>query len=165
LISKTLIFENFWGPPLIQFSKFNNFLWVCWFLILYPPFENSTTRIAIVNTYTFKSNCKKYKNFMNSKLPHWPNWPKPAQISGYVWWKEPIPDKYSKSYDWKNYKVSCTTFCDYFCHNTIFGSSRVSFHFLNSIFQGRRFSIQFLNSFFQSSTISLRFLNFCQGCY
>ena len=33
LISKTLIFENFWGPHyIIQFSKFNNFLWVCWFL-------------------------------------------------------------------------------------------------------------------------------------
>ena len=29
---KPLIFENFWGPPLTQFSKFNNFLWVCWFL-------------------------------------------------------------------------------------------------------------------------------------
>ena len=30
---------------LIQNSKFNHFLWVCWFL--YPPFENSTTHNAI----------------------------------------------------------------------------------------------------------------------
>ena len=40
-------------PPLIQFSKYNNFFWVCWFLCknlsnFVPPFENSTTRIAIV---------------------------------------------------------------------------------------------------------------------
>ena len=39
-------------PPLHQFSKFNNFLWVCWFLrknlpILYPPLENSTIRITM----------------------------------------------------------------------------------------------------------------------
>ena len=37
---------------LIQFSKFNNFLWICCFLgkifqILYPLLESSTTRIAI----------------------------------------------------------------------------------------------------------------------
>ena len=39
--------------PLTQFSKFNNFLWVCWFLgknlsnfVPPPPFENSTTHIA-----------------------------------------------------------------------------------------------------------------------
>ena len=25
-------FSKFWGSPLVQFSKFNNFLWVCWFL-------------------------------------------------------------------------------------------------------------------------------------
>ena len=24
--------SNFWHIPLIQFSKFNNFLWLCWFL-------------------------------------------------------------------------------------------------------------------------------------
>ena len=40
--------------PLTQFSKFNNFLWVCWLLCknlsdLVPPFENSTTRTAIVH--------------------------------------------------------------------------------------------------------------------
>ena len=51
------------------------------------------------------------------------------------------------------------------CQNTIFGSSRISFHFLNSIFQGGRFSFQFLNSIFQGSRISFRFLNFCQECY
>ena len=37
------------------------------------------------------------------------------------------------------------------CQNTIFGSSRISFHFFNSIFQGSR--------------ISFRFLNFYQECY
>ena len=58
------IFKSFyflkWCPifdtsPLTWFSKFNNVLWVCWFLDknlsnFVPPFENSTTRIAI--TYT-----------------------------------------------------------------------------------------------------------------
>ena len=29
---KPLIFESYWGSSLVQFSKFNNFLWVCWFL-------------------------------------------------------------------------------------------------------------------------------------
>ena len=29
---KTLIFASSWGSPLVQFSKFNNFLWVHWFL-------------------------------------------------------------------------------------------------------------------------------------
>ena len=52
-------FWHFWAlfdtHPLIQFSKFNNFLWVCWFIgknlsNLYPPFENSTTHIAILLT-------------------------------------------------------------------------------------------------------------------
>ena len=45
-------FALFGTSPLTQFSKFNNFLWVCWFLgknlsNFVPPFENSTTRIAI----------------------------------------------------------------------------------------------------------------------
>ena len=52
--------SDFWKllrPPLIQFSKFNNFPWGCWFLgnnisNFVPPFENSTTRIAI--TYNNK---------------------------------------------------------------------------------------------------------------
>ena len=44
---------------LIQNSKFNNFLRVCWFLgkiflILYPPFENFTTHIAITGCYDEK---------------------------------------------------------------------------------------------------------------
>ena len=39
--------------PLVQNSKFYNFLWVCWFLgkiflILYLPFENSTTHITLI---------------------------------------------------------------------------------------------------------------------
>ena len=29
---QTLIFASHWGSPLVQFSKFNDFLWVCWFL-------------------------------------------------------------------------------------------------------------------------------------
>ena len=29
---KTVIFASYWGSPLVQFSKFKNFLWVCWFL-------------------------------------------------------------------------------------------------------------------------------------
>ena len=29
---KTVIFASYWGSLLVQFSKFNNFLWVCWFL-------------------------------------------------------------------------------------------------------------------------------------
>jgi hypothetical protein len=42
--------------PLHQFSRFNNFLWVCWFFfakifpILYPPLENSTTRTTILDS-------------------------------------------------------------------------------------------------------------------
>ena len=48
--------SDFWKllrPPLIQFSKFNNFPWGCWFLgnnisNFVPPFENSTTHIAIL---------------------------------------------------------------------------------------------------------------------
>jgi len=55
-IFKTLYFLK-WCPifdssPLSQSSKVNNFLWVCWFLgknlsSFVPPFEKSTTRIAI----------------------------------------------------------------------------------------------------------------------
>ena len=29
---KTVFFASYWGSPLVQFSKFKNFLWVCWFL-------------------------------------------------------------------------------------------------------------------------------------
>ena len=29
---KTVIFARYWGYPLVQFSKFKNFLWGCWFL-------------------------------------------------------------------------------------------------------------------------------------
>mgnify|MGYP007048593961 CR=1 FL=1 len=44
--------------PLTQFLKFCNFLQVCWFLgkiflILYPPFKNSTTRIVIVHIHSY----------------------------------------------------------------------------------------------------------------
>ena len=49
----TLIFACYWGSPLVQFSKFKNFLWICLFLgknisNFIPPFENSITRIAII---------------------------------------------------------------------------------------------------------------------
>ena len=29
---QSLIFASYWGSPVVQFSKFNKFLWVCWFL-------------------------------------------------------------------------------------------------------------------------------------
>ena len=50
-IFKSLYFPR-WRPifdssPLLQFSKFNNFIWLI-FLILYPSLENSSTSIAIV---------------------------------------------------------------------------------------------------------------------
>ena len=48
------------------------------------------------------------------------------------------------------------------CQNTIFGSRRISFHFLNSIFQGSKFSFQFLNSIFQVVEFPS---DFCQECY
>ena len=46
-------FGTFDTSPLTQFSKFNNFLWECWFLgknisNFVPPAWNSTTRIAII---------------------------------------------------------------------------------------------------------------------
>ena len=46
-----LIFDT---SLLVQFSKFNNFLWVCWFLgknlsSFVPPLENSTTHITYAN--------------------------------------------------------------------------------------------------------------------
>ena len=44
------------------------------------------------------------------------------------------------------------------CQNTIFGSSRISFHFFNSIFQGSGFSFQFLISKIQGSGFSFQFL-------
>ena len=54
--------------PLIQFSKFNNCLWVCWFLgkslsNFIPPVENSKTRIAKLriteNRYQTRSHSRK----------------------------------------------------------------------------------------------------------
>ena len=50
LALKVKFWHFFDTSPLTQFSKFNNFLWVCWFLgtifqILYTPVEKSTTRI------------------------------------------------------------------------------------------------------------------------
>ena len=60
LTFKVNFYALFYSSPLIQYSKFNNFLWVLGMLILrersfqfcIPPFENSTTRIAIVCTTT-----------------------------------------------------------------------------------------------------------------
>ena len=40
-----MIFASYWGSTLVQFSKFNNFHWVCWFLcktlsnFVYPIWE------------------------------------------------------------------------------------------------------------------------------
>ena len=55
-LMKLWLFESFWGPPLIQFSKLNYFLWLCWFFgknlsNFVPPFENFTTCIAMINTF------------------------------------------------------------------------------------------------------------------
>ena len=42
---KSLIFASYWGSPVVQFSKFQNFLWVCWFLgknlsnLIYPVWK------------------------------------------------------------------------------------------------------------------------------
>ena len=76
-ISKSLYFLK-WCPifdtsPFTQFSKFNNFLWVCWFLGKKPPFANSTTRIAIINVLMVNKNC----HFLNL----------PTQSSAYVIYK------------------------------------------------------------------------------
>ena len=50
---------NFWHLPNNPILKLNNFLWVCWFLgknlsNYVPPFENSTTRIAIILMHELK---------------------------------------------------------------------------------------------------------------
>ena len=60
--------------PLIQNSKINNFLWVCWFLgkiflILYPPFESSTIRIAIFHV-GYVSTWEGEASFLKSPRPH-----------------------------------------------------------------------------------------------
>ena len=74
--------------PLHQFSKFNNFLWVWWFLaknllfFLYPSLENSTTRIAIVPDKVPRPNWYKHHLFQSSFeislfdhfLPGWYLW-------------------------------------------------------------------------------------------
>ena len=63
LLSKVKI--QFWTPPhyITQFSKFNNFPWLCWFLgknlsNFYPPFENSTTPTYCHNKFTHLRNDK-----------------------------------------------------------------------------------------------------------
>ena len=82
---KIIDFKNsdFWKllrPPLIQFSKFKNLLWVCWYLgknlfNFVPPFENSTKRIAILcnNYLNFSSNtgdCKRIRLGTKPKPPY-----------------------------------------------------------------------------------------------
>jgi hypothetical protein len=57
---------------LIQNSKFNNFLWVCWFLYknifnFVPPFENSTTCTAIMKIKI--CNHLRLKKLMLLKVP------------------------------------------------------------------------------------------------
>ena len=56
-----------WWPifdssPIIKNSKFNNFLWVCWFICknlfnFVPPLENSTTRIVILASLVLVASC------------------------------------------------------------------------------------------------------------
>ena len=50
------------------------------------------------------------------------------------------------------------------CQNTIFGSSRISFHSFNSIFRGSGFFFQFLKNY-HNLTIFGVILNFAQECY
>ena len=61
------------------------------------------------------------------------------------WNKFSFLTKIQNRINWENQKENCTPFMQKNCQNTIFGSSRISFHFLNSIFQGSQFSFQFLN--------------------
>ena len=75
------------SSQLLQLSKFNNFLWVWWFLaknllILYPSLENFTTRIAIVPDKVPRPNWYKHHLFQSSFeislfdhfLPGWYLW-------------------------------------------------------------------------------------------
>ena len=57
-VKRLVDFALFDTSPLTQFSKFNNFLWLCWFLgknisNFAPPIWISTTRIAITSTNIF----------------------------------------------------------------------------------------------------------------
>ena len=58
-----------------------------------------------------------------------------------------IPEQNSKSYQWENREENSTTLWQKICQNTIFGSSRISFHSFDSIFQGSGFSFQFLKNY------------------
>ena len=62
---------NFWRTvAFTQFSKFNNFLWVCWFFsFLYPLFGNSTTCIAIRKMA--KTFCLDSVILFHSKFMYW----------------------------------------------------------------------------------------------
>ena len=68
---KTVIFASYWGSPLVQFSKFINFLWVCWFLgknLSNPPLENFSTPTAIIwSVHWLGSNILEHC----SKTCHW----------------------------------------------------------------------------------------------
>ena len=80
-------------PPLTQFSKFNNFLWVSQFLCktLYPPIENSTTRIAInaggggrlTQCYTFDKSSNSWSLLANMAVGR--EAPGGALLNGKLW--------------------------------------------------------------------------------
>ena len=58
---------DFDGLPLHQFSKFNNFLWVCSFLgknhsNFVPPLKNLTIRITIIPIQSPSTSLKVYKS-------------------------------------------------------------------------------------------------------
>ena len=67
-------FALFGTSPLTQFSKFYKILWVCCFLILYPPFENFTTRIAMVNTLSANKKKGEYLYIFNSGITYLPKY-------------------------------------------------------------------------------------------
>ena len=59
--TQTLIFASYWGSPLVQFSKFQNFLSVCWFLgqslsnSMYPVWKLHNPYCHNVERWFFKA--------------------------------------------------------------------------------------------------------------
>ena len=98
---KSQVLALFDTSPLTQFPKFNIFLWVCWLLgknlsnLAPPPFENSTTRIAIVEVPKKMRACelwkkRKLRNCWHGMKLGWPSYlfGKPtikAQVCNNLW--------------------------------------------------------------------------------
>ena len=92
---KTVIFASYWVSPLVQFSKFKNFLWVCWFLC-----KNLSNFVSLPENlrnryYHWCSNNKRSFKEEYFGLPwpkigvkyQWPSWPcfdNPMQYSNLV---------------------------------------------------------------------------------